>query len=933
MKVTPDVFEASLKCPTKCWLRATGEASAGNGYAEWVKAQNDSYRTTATERLIAEFATNEVARSPAMESVMAAKWRLASSLALQAQTDCCVVESALHAIERVPAEDQGKPAELIPIRFVFTNKIGNVDKLLLGFDVLALSTLLGCEIDTGKIIHGDDRATLRTRTSALTGEVGRRIGKVAALLSNASPPELVLNRHCTECEFRDRCRQKAKETDDLSLLSGMSEKERARHRNKGIFTVTQLSHTFRPRRTPKRAKNPAKPHHFSLQALAIRENCVYIHGSPVLPECKSKVYLDIEGLPDRDFHYLIGALIVTEERETFHSFWADTESDEATIFLQLAEAISQLPDFRVFHYGDYDAAAMKRVATGLPAGAQEQFDAILNRSVNVLSLIYPHVYFPTFSNSLKDIIPHLGRTFGNQGPTGLDSIVWRMQWEQARDTRLRKQLLEYNHSDCTALKQLTDFVTRRISNETETREDEITVSRTEDMKLARPRWQLFERKPHALSEFKEVIKSAYFDYQREKVFIRTHRQFKSINQRATKKKSNFPSKPDRTILVEAERCPHCRSRKLNRSSESSYIVADLKFSRSGVRKYVTQFVSWRYCCEKCGIRFRSEERPPNPQRIGHGLVSWCVYQNNVLGVNILKVRKSLVDLFGLHLEPMHLYRAKGRIASFYEPLYAELLSGILTSSVLHIDETTVKLRKLRGYVWVFTTLDRVYYLYRPTREAEFLRDLLGSFRGVLVTDFYTGYDSLPCEQQKCLVHLVRDIDDDLLRNPFDEELKRLAQAFGSLLRSIVSTIDRFGLRRRHLKKHKSKVERFMEREVTIDFTSELANKYGKRIKKYGSRMFAFLDHDGVPWNNNNAEHAIKRFAKYRRDTDGLFSERTLKDYLVLASVFETCEFNSVNVLEFLLSKEQTVDGLLRMGGRKKASSSKPSEAENAQASD
>lgn len=98
-------------------------------------------------------------------------------------------------------------------------------------------------------------------------------------------------------------------------------------------------------------------------------------------------------------------------------------------------------------------------------------------------------------------------------------------------------------------------------------------------------------------------------------------------------------------------------------------------------------------------------------------------------------------------------------------------------------------------------------------------------------------------------------------------------------------------------------------------------------------MFAFLDHDGVPWNNNNAEHAIKRFAKYRRDTDGLFSERTLKDYLVLASVFETCEFNSVNVLEFLLSKEQTVDGLLRMGGRKKASSSKPSEAENAQASD
>ena len=55
-------------------------------------------------------------------------------------------------------------------------------------------------------------------------------------------------------------------------------------------------------------------------ALAIRENYIYIHGSPILPDCESKVYLDIEGLPDSDFHYRIGALVVTDERELFYSF-------------------------------------------------------------------------------------------------------------------------------------------------------------------------------------------------------------------------------------------------------------------------------------------------------------------------------------------------------------------------------------------------------------------------------------------------------------------------------------------------------------------------------------------------------------------------------------------------------------------------------------
>jgi hypothetical protein len=93
----------------------------------------------------------------------------------------------------------------------------------------------------------------------------------------------------------------------------------------------------------------------------------------------------------------------------------------------------------------------------------------------------------------------------------------------------------------------------------------------------------------------------------------------------------------------------------------------------------------------------------------------------------------------------------------------------------------------------------------------------------------------------------------------------------------------------------------------------------------------FLEHDGVPWNNNNAEHAIRRFVKHRRDTDGRYSEKPLKEYLILASVFETCEFNNVNVLKFL-TKDQTLDGLLRMAGRR-TTDSKPSGSEKVQASD
>jgi predicted RecB family nuclease len=127
----------------------------------------------------------------------------------------------------------------------------------------------------------------------------------------------------------------------------MTEKERMRLRDKGIFTVAQLSYTFRPRKIRKRAKNPANPHYCALQALSIRENKIHIHGSPQIYSAGTKVYLDIEGLDDDEFYYLIGALVVSGGEETFYSFWANDKSEEAT---SSRSVYRRLVYYRIFAY-------------------------------------------------------------------------------------------------------------------------------------------------------------------------------------------------------------------------------------------------------------------------------------------------------------------------------------------------------------------------------------------------------------------------------------------------------------------------------------------------------------------------------------------------------------------------------------------------------
>ena len=237
-----------------------------------------------------------------------------------------------------------------------------------------------------------------------------------------------------------------------------------------------------------------------------------------------------------------------------------------------------------------------------------------------------------------------------------------------------------------------------------------------------------------------------------------------------------------------------------------------------------------------------------------------------------------------------------------------MLNRLRAGMLIHADETKIKLkRSIVGYDWAFTSSESVVYLYHPTREGIFLKETLADFSGIVVSDFYAAYDSVTCRQQKCHLHLMRDINDDLLRHPFDEELKELARRYTLTLKAIVETIDRHGLKTKFLSKHKRNVGALLDWMAKREVTSEVAQVYKSRIVKYGERLFTFLDYDGVPWNNNNAENALKLVASRRRLFGTSVSEAGLKDYLVFLSIYQTLRRKGISLLRFLLSGETDLE--------------------------
>ena len=85
--------------------------------------------------------------------------------------------------------------------------------------------------------------------------------------------------------------------------------------------------------------------------------------------------------------------------------------------------------------------------------------------------------------------------------------------------------------------------------------------------------------------------------------------------------------------------------------------------------------------------------------------------------------------------------------------------------------------------------------------------------------------------------------------------------------------------------------------------SEAASKLVERLQKNRNKMFTFLDFDDVPWNNNNAEHAVKAFASLRRVIDGSTTEKGLRDFLDSAESLrdvqiQECRFPRFSALRF-----------------------------------
>jgi hypothetical protein len=480
---------------------------------------------------------------------------------------------------------------------------------------------------------------------------------------------LLLNKNCATCEFQSRCLAEAKEQDNLTLLNRMTEKTVQQYARKGIFTVTQLSYTFHPRRQSKRAKARTRPHSFALQALAIREQKIYILAPPHLPPAETRLFIDMEGVPNGSFVYLIGLLVQQKDREQSYSFWADNRDEEVQMFEMFARTCSQFPTGHILHYGSYETRALKRIRSRLGSGISECF--IADESTNVLSTLYERVYFPTYSNRLKDVAGSLGYVWQAPTSSGLQTVVWRHQWEQNRDPALKAALLGYNLDDCHALKLLTTLL-YDIGSQTApplhfaSRPEVVQVeSLADETERCNDAWG---KKKYAVADFGAITKCAYFEYQRARVFLRTNSNFRNIQKRQKRNEKQLVVRVNKVVDCRARTCPFCKNRdlQLNERQPHTKLSFDLRISRGGMARIVTRYRCHWYKCLQCGRCFLPRAYTEK-ERFGHNFAAWAIHQHIANRVTFENLATTARECFSLPINFQRLHKFKAPSRSITAP--------------------------------------------------------------------------------------------------------------------------------------------------------------------------------------------------------------------------------------------------------------------------
>lgn len=354
--------------------------------------------------------------------------------------------------------------------------------------------------------------------------------------------------------------------------------------------------------------------------------------------------------------------------------------------------------------------------------------------------------------------------------------------------------------------------------------------------------------------------------------------------------------PDEVVERACDVCPGCGTGLTGGSVNRTRQVIEVRPSPAIVveHRYVER------CCPYCERRFTPKAEIAGvvvgKSRLGVSLVSLIATLREVGRLPIRTIRWYLRTFHTLSLSDGAIVGALKSVAGRAGGLVAGLHKRVRASPHVHADETGWREGGENGYVWTFSTLDTRLFVRRG-RDQGVVREILGldsgedtRFCGVLVSDFYAGYNCYMGQHQRCWAHLLRDVNDIVRAHPDNHDLTVWAEGMRATYDPAVAWVRNHPDEPQRIRRQ---ARLLLESRLQGVCASYLADDTApqavlcRRIEKYIKELLVFVVAPGVPPDNNAAERSLRPLMIARKISGGTRAPRGTDTKMTLASAFGT----------------------------------------------
>jgi transposase len=393
------------------------------------------------------------------------------------------------------------------------------------------------------------------------------------------------------------------------------------------------------------------------------------------------------------------------------------------------------------------------------------------------------------------------------------------------------------------------------------------------------------------------------------------------------RKKPTPNEPPTNVPLEI--CPECGAPlgEPIKGAEQKRTVTDIPLPHH----IVYEIVYPRYWCGECKKLVRGEApwMPPN-QQFGPAVACWIAYQR-MIGLSIEKLQSDLLETYGITMSKSTVLKLEKWVADTLHEDYEKIHEAVVKSSAVNADETSFRIGGMNGWLWVFTSTVGSYYVVAPTRGHKVPEEVLEGFEGVLGRDAWKPYDVVKCEgHQLDFLHINRWLERGEIKHRIEprtllssrsakltkpgrppKQFIDFADGIRSILKRAIEYTENdpppsMEERKNACKEFQKEMKTFLNRK----WTDADAVRISKELRKRLDMLFTFMDHEGVPWHNNDAERAIRQGVLHRKISGGRRTWTGAEVFEVILSTYETAKKKGERFIETVRAKFDPPSGVV-----------------------